>query len=119
MLSLYVRTSLDRQENRSWKVEENRSWTTILHLPPNCRVGNEVDSIALSCHTPGIFIRDPETVKTKGHPKHPSRIPAGIEAPKKRKCKLCGEKGHYATTCQKKTRLALWRNKLDTWFLRR
>ncbi|KAJ6812541.1 protein FAR1-RELATED SEQUENCE 5-like [Iris pallida] len=55
-----------------------------------------------------INIRDPTTsLRHKGRPRLPSRLPSGLElsqeeATKKRKtCGFCGKKGHYRTGCSK------------------
>ncbi|XP_021980604.1 protein FAR1-RELATED SEQUENCE 5-like [Helianthus annuus] len=52
---------------------------------------------------PQISIRDPLVhTNTKGRPKNATRIKSSLEAPKKRTCSYCQEKGHNITGCSKK-----------------
>ena len=50
-------------------------------------------------------IRDPAKCKTKGRPKIASRIPTGMQEAQdlkqKKNCNLCGQTGHYRSTCKK------------------
>ena len=50
-------------------------------------------------------IRDSAKCKTKGRPKIASRIPTGMQEAQdlkqKRNCNLCGQIGHYRSTCKK------------------
>ncbi|GAV84394.1 hypothetical protein CFOL_v3_27838 [Cephalotus follicularis] len=74
-------------------------------VPPN-GINSEVGSTVICSDMPGISIRDPQVVRTKGHPKIASRIPSGQmnsqKEKKKRRCSICLEKGHYMTTSPKK-----------------
>ncbi|GAV83021.1 SWIM domain-containing protein, partial [Cephalotus follicularis] len=76
---------------------------------PVTGVPNEVGSSAIPVDMPGISIRDPQVVRTKGRPKTASRIPSGLSISqkerKKRMRSLCHEKGHYMTTCPNKNKV--------------
>ncbi|GAV71422.1 SWIM domain-containing protein [Cephalotus follicularis] len=77
-------------------------------VPPD-GIRSEVGSTVISSDMPGISIRDPQVVRTKGRPKIASRIPSGQtnsqKEKKRRTCSICLEKGHYMTTCPKKAKV--------------
>ncbi|XP_077231508.1 uncharacterized protein LOC143864469 [Tasmannia lanceolata] len=77
-----------------------------VHIPV---LASQVQSNSLPTQVPGICIRDPEVVKTKGRPREASCLKSSLELSQskmgKQKCGGCGELGHNLRTCKKKAKM--------------
>ncbi|XP_077223049.1 protein FAR1-RELATED SEQUENCE 5-like [Tasmannia lanceolata] len=85
---------------------EQRKKDRQVHVPV---FTSQVQSNSLLTQAPGICIRNPEVVKTKGRPREASRLKSSLELSQskmgKRKCSGCGELGHNLRTCKKKAKM--------------
>ncbi|XP_077237231.1 uncharacterized protein LOC143878901 [Tasmannia lanceolata] len=85
---------------------EQRKKDRQVHVPV---FTSQVQSNSLLTQAPGICIRNPEIVKTKGRPREASRLKSSLELSQskmgKRKCSGCGELGHNLRTCKKKAKM--------------
>ncbi|XP_077249070.1 protein FAR1-RELATED SEQUENCE 7-like [Tasmannia lanceolata] len=86
---------------------EQRKKERQVHVPI---FTSQVQSISLPTQVPGICIRDPEIVKTKGRPREASRLKSSLELSQsnmgKRKFGGCGELGHNLRICKKKAKMS-------------
>ncbi|XP_077225429.1 uncharacterized protein LOC143858621 [Tasmannia lanceolata] len=86
---------------------EQRKKERQVHIPV---LASQVQSNSLPTQVPGICIRDPEVVKTKGRPREASRLKSSLELSQsnmgKQKCGGCGELGHNLRTCKKKAKMS-------------